>query len=129
MPDNCWSIQLLYGELCYGKYSVGGQKKRFKETLNKTLTSFTIDVTNWEVCVQDRPLWHTGVRTDEKKQDQSCSEKTCCWQSETTLPPTHQPARHTHAPRVEECCRPQLDTVNQTLNQYRKQWTNNKYRT
>ena len=48
--------QLLYGELCYGKRSLGGQKKRFKDTLKKTLTSFNIDVTNWEVCAQDRPL-------------------------------------------------------------------------
>ena len=75
MPDNCWSIQLLYGELCYGKYSVGGQKKRFKDTLNKTLTSFTIDVTNWEVCAQDRPLWHTGVRTDEKNRITAAQKK------------------------------------------------------
>ena len=61
--------QLLYGELCYGKRSVGGQKKRFKGTLKKTLTIFNIDVTNWEVCAQDRPLWrsmiHTGARTAE----------------------------------------------------------------
>ena len=56
-------------ELCYGKRSVGGQMKRFKDTLKKTLTSFNIDVTNWEVCAQDRPLWrsmiHTGARTAE----------------------------------------------------------------
>ena len=61
--------QLLYGELCYGKRSGGGQKKRCKDTLKKTLTSFNIDVTNWEVCAHDRPLWrtmtHTGARTAE----------------------------------------------------------------
>ena len=52
------------------KRSVGGQKKRFKDTLRKTLTRFNIDVTNWEACAQDRPLWrsiiHTGARTAEK---------------------------------------------------------------
>ena len=62
--------RLPNGELCYGKRSVGGQKKRFKDTLKKTLTSFNIDVTNWEVCPQDRPLRrimiHTGARTAEK---------------------------------------------------------------
>ena len=56
-PDDRLPKQLLYGELCYGKRSVGGQKKRFN------------DVTNWEVCAQDRPLWrsviHTGARTAE----------------------------------------------------------------
>ena len=41
--------QLLYGELCYGKRSVGWQKKRFKDTLKKTLKIFNIDVTNWQI--------------------------------------------------------------------------------
>ena len=69
MSDDRLPKQLLYGELCYGKRSLGGQKKRFKDTLKKTLTSFNIDVTNWEVCAQDRPLWrsmiYTGARTAE----------------------------------------------------------------
>ena len=69
MPDDRLPKQLLYGELGYGKRSVGGQNKRFKDTLEKTLTSFNIDVTNWEVCAQDRPLWcstiHTVARTAE----------------------------------------------------------------
>ena len=67
MADDRLPKQLLYGQLCYGKRSVGGQKKRFKYTLKKTLTSFNIDVTNWEVCAQDRTLWrsmiHTGAKT------------------------------------------------------------------
>ena len=58
MPDDCLPKQLLYGEFCYGKRSVGGQNKRFN-----------IDFANWEVCVHDRPLWrstiHTGARTAE----------------------------------------------------------------
>ena len=69
MPDNRLLKQLVYGELCYDKRSVDGQKKRFKDTLKKTLTSFNIDVTNWEVCARYRPLWrsmiHTGARTAE----------------------------------------------------------------
>ena len=40
-----------HGELCYGKRSAGGQNKRFKDTLKKTPTSFSIVVTNWEACV------------------------------------------------------------------------------
>ena len=67
MPDGRLPKQLSYGELYYGKRSVGGQKKRFKGTLKKTLTSFNIDVTNWEVCAEDRPLCmiRTGARTAE----------------------------------------------------------------
>ena len=68
MPDDRLPKHILYGELCYGKRSVGGQKKHFKDTLKKTLTSFNINVANWEVC-QDRPLWrseiHTGAKTAE----------------------------------------------------------------
>ena len=39
MSDDRLPKQLLYGELCYGKRSLGGQKKRFKDTLNKTQAS------------------------------------------------------------------------------------------
>ena len=56
MPDDRLPKQLLYDKLSYGKRSVGGQNKRFKDTLKKTLTSFNIDATNWEVCAQDRPM-------------------------------------------------------------------------
>ena len=70
MPDDRLPKHLLYGELCYGKRPVGGQKKRFKDTLKDTLTRFNIGVTNWESCAQDRPLWrsmiHTGARITEK---------------------------------------------------------------
>ena len=70
MPDDRLPKQLLNGELCYGKQSVGGQKKPFKDTFKKTTTSCNIDVTTWEACAQDQPLWrsmiHTGARTAEK---------------------------------------------------------------
>ena len=69
MPDDHLPKQLLYGELCCGKRSVGGQKKRLKDTLKKTLTIFNSDVTNWEAWAQDRPLWrsiiHTGATAAE----------------------------------------------------------------
>ena len=48
MSDDRLPKQLLYGEISYGKRSVGGQKKHFKDSL--TLKRFNIDVTNWEVC-------------------------------------------------------------------------------
>ena len=41
MPDDSLPKQLLYGELCYGKRSVGGKKKRFKDTITKTPTSMS----------------------------------------------------------------------------------------
>ena len=43
--------------------------KRNASPLRVFLTRFNIDVTNWEACAQDRPLWrsmiHTGARTAE----------------------------------------------------------------
>ena len=89
MTDDRLPKQLLYGELCHGKRSVGGQKKRFKDILKKTLTSFNINVANWEVCAQDRPpvaqydsYWSKNSRN---KQDRGGSEKARCSQSETLL--------------------------------------------
>ena len=31
--------------------------------IKKTLTSINIDVTNWEVCAHDRPLWRSMIQT------------------------------------------------------------------
>ena len=113
VPDDCLPKQLIYGELFHGKGSVGGQRKRFKDTLKKTLTSFNIDVTNWEACAQDRPLWrsmiHTGARTAEKTGSRRLRKSVLLAKQEFTLPTTPPPARHTHAPSVEECCRPESD--------------------
>ena len=61
MPDDRMPKQLLYGELCYDKRSVGGRKKRFKDTIMKTLTRLNIVVTNWNVCAQDRHLWRSMI--------------------------------------------------------------------
>ena len=115
MSDDRLPKQLLYGELCYGKRSLGGQKKRFKDTIKKTLTSFNIEVTNWEVCAQDRPLWrsmiHAEARTAETNRIAEAQKSALLAKRDFTLPPALQPARHTHAhaPSVEECCRLELD--------------------
>ena len=52
------TLPLLYDDLYYGKRSVGGgrPKKPFNHSLKTTLTSFDIDVTHWEACVQNRFL-------------------------------------------------------------------------
>ena len=43
MPDKRIPKQLLYGEFAHGKRSVGGQKKRFKDTLKIFLKFVDID--------------------------------------------------------------------------------------
>ena len=102
MPDNRLPKQLLYGVFCYGKRSVGGQKKRFVDTI----TSFNIDFANWEACAQYRPLWRSTIHTGARTAD---THRIVELQRDFTLPPAARPARHTHAPSVEECCRPELD--------------------
>ena len=88
MPDDRLPKQLLYGELCYVK-----QKKRFKDTLKKTLTSFNIDVNNWEVCAQDLPpvAQNDSYRSKNSRnnQDRGGSEKARCSQSETLVSHHH----------------------------------------
>ena len=91
--------QLLYGELCYGKRSVGWQKKRFKDTLKKTLKSSTLMSPTGKFCAQDRPQWrsmiHTGARTSETQriaeaQKKSASRKARLYStSSTSAGPTY----------------------------------------
>ena len=40
--------QLLYSQLFEGKRSVGGQKKRYKDTLKVSLKGLNIEVGSWE---------------------------------------------------------------------------------
>ena len=112
MPDDRLPKQLLYGKLCYEKRSVGGQKKCFKDTLKKTLTSFNIDVTNWEVCAQDRPLWRISEQEQQKQTGSRRLRKSVLLAKRNfTLRPAPQPARNNNASSVEECCRPELDSL------------------
>ena len=59
MPDELIPKQLLFGELADGKLSVGGQKKRSKDTLKASLKSFEIDINTWDKVAVDRPNWRS----------------------------------------------------------------------
>ena len=48
MPDHRIPKQLLYGELASGKRSVGGQRKRFKDSLKTSLKAMNVDWESWE---------------------------------------------------------------------------------
>ena len=54
MSDTRLPKQLLYGELCIGKRTAGGQKKRYKDGLKATLKSLDINVNTWESLAKDR---------------------------------------------------------------------------
>ena len=57
----CLPKRLFYGELSAGKRSVGGQYKRYKDTLKVTMKNFHIDPDNWEQAAQDRPTWRSLI--------------------------------------------------------------------
>ena len=62
MPDERLPKRVLYGELLDGARSLGGQKKRFKDTLKASLKDFGIDYNTWETLAEDRPAWRGAVR-------------------------------------------------------------------
>ena len=57
MPDDHIPKQLLYGELCRGNCTVGGQRKRFKDSLKVSLKDLNISTESWESLASDRPSW------------------------------------------------------------------------
>lgn len=61
MEDSRIPKQLLYGELAVGTRSLGGPKKRFKDTLKHNLKMFHIDAENWEAVAADRPRWRASI--------------------------------------------------------------------
>ena len=65
MRDDRIPKQLLYGELCQGKRSVGGQRKRFTNNLRVSLIDFSIHTHTWEE--QLRMFWPSSTPKDEQK--------------------------------------------------------------
>ena len=61
MDDYRTPKRLFYGELSAGKRSVGGQYKRYKDTLKITMKNFQIDPDNWEQAALDRPTWRSLI--------------------------------------------------------------------
>ena len=45
-----------------GKRSLGGQKKRYKDTLKASLKDFNIPTESWEQIAQDRTKWQSLIR-------------------------------------------------------------------
>ena len=78
MPNHRLPKQIFYGELWDGKRKVGGQKKRYKDSLKATLKELQIDVSTWETQAKDRPTWrqtlHDGHLTAERNRIQKAKE-------------------------------------------------------
>ena len=64
MEDGRLPKGLLYGELGGGvsSRSIEGQRKRFKDTLKRSLSVCNIDTDKWESTGQDRIQWRNSVQ-------------------------------------------------------------------
>ena len=61
MPDHWFPKKLPFRELQHGKRSLGGQKKRFKNTLKVSLKAFNISYNSWEQAAMKRRKWRAAV--------------------------------------------------------------------
>ena len=61
MPEHRLPKILFYGELQKGKHPQGGQIKRYKDSLNRSLKSFGIDPDGWENDAEDRRSWRAQI--------------------------------------------------------------------
>ena len=59
--------QLFYAELSAGRRHIGGQRKRYKDTLKSTLKAHDIPVDKWQVVAQDRTAWRAASRKGSQK--------------------------------------------------------------
>ena len=73
MPDNRIPKQLLYGELSQRKRNVGGQRKRYKDSLKASLKDFDIDTETWEAGASDRESWRHHINSGATKAEQRSS--------------------------------------------------------
>ena len=97
MSDSRIPKQLFYGELRHGERSVGGQRKRYKDTLKVYLKDFNIDVDSWESSASDRPAWRSlinkGALHSEARRTEAAKEKRKTRKARAAnaanIPPTH----------------------------------------
>ena len=62
MEDHRLPKITFFGELASGFRDVGGQYKRYKDTLKKGLISSGIDHENWETTSRDRDSWRLQIK-------------------------------------------------------------------
>ena len=79
-----------------GKCTVGGQRKRFKESLKVSLKDFNISTESWESLAYDRPHWRhlitKGAKTAERRSLQAEQKRAACKAraiSTNSTTPTH----------------------------------------
>jgi hypothetical protein len=105
--------QILYGELTHGKRSLGGQRKRFKDTLKTSLKSFSINPETWEATAADRPSWRGCVSTgatayETGRNTDAVNKRAARKMKDSVQSPGDQPTFHAHT--VTDCSGPVSDS-------------------
>jgi hypothetical protein len=79
MQDERMPKKLFYCELLHGKRSLGGQKKRYIDTLKASLKNCAINLDSWESLAIDRSSWrsqvYAGAVAFERKRTDDASQK------------------------------------------------------
>ena len=57
MDDERLPKRLFYSELTVGTWSIGGQRKRYKDTLKASLKDFNINPESWKGHAAERCAW------------------------------------------------------------------------
>ncbi|KAK3866017.1 hypothetical protein Pcinc_022725 [Petrolisthes cinctipes] len=70
MPDSRIPKQLLYGELCKCRRSVGWKRKHFKDNLKTSLKDFSISTETWETLATDRLTWCSHIQQSAKRAEE-----------------------------------------------------------
>lgn len=71
MNDDRMPKRLFCGELSEGRRSVGGQRKRFKDHVKRTLKSCQIDSSQLEYLANDRSKWRSVVARGVERMEES----------------------------------------------------------
>ena len=91
MSDERLPKKVFYGELQEVKHSQGGQKKRYKDTLNAYLKDFEIPMESWEQTAQERSKWrgliNKGAALYQKKKMCEAERKRRERKANTIWPP------------------------------------------
>ena len=110
MSDTRLPKQIMYSELETGKRTHGGQRKRYKDTLHRSLKQCFIRTQTWESLASDRNSWrsavHKGVKIFEDKRRTKGEEKRAARKASLS---TITPPEQSHpCPQCDRICRSRI---------------------
>ena len=130
MPADRIQKQLLYEELCQGKRTLGGQRKRLKDSWKVSLNDVNISIESSESLAWDRLSWcHLTIKESPFEAEQKSAARKARATSNNCTAPTHfcptcveRPPCSNWRPDTPQHLISQLDVRGMYL---RLQWTSN----